>query len=550
MSVVNGQADVVVVGSGAAGLVAALAAARAGARVTLLEAQERWGGTTAISGGAVWVPANHLMAGEGVDDGFDDAYAYCRDHAPGRDPGLVAALLRAGPAMVRFVEEHTDIRFRIMDFPDTFAESPSGRARGRHLEVAPLDIGDIGPTADLVWTAPFPMVLTNDELYSGVVHGGTNIPVNVIGRRIAADEVTLGLGLVMGLLNGCERAGVEMVNRTRVTSVLRGRDGRAAGVLAERAGERVEYRARRAIVLAAGGYEHDHDRLPRFADTGPMTHPLSAPVGLGDGLRLAAEAGAEIAHSGECWCTAATPVAGRVWYDHAQTPRPFLVLAERFMPHVLWVDRHGRRFVNEAAHNGVLALAEVDPATHQPRHLPAWAICDAQYREAYVFAGLAPGGKIPEHVRMAESVEGLAELIEVEPAALKETIERFNGFARAGRDDDFGRGESAYDRYSGDARAPHPTLGTVERPPYFAVSIQRAPISTKGGPRIDERGRVLDWSGTAVPGLYAAGSNAASILGPGAVAHGMHLGTALTVGWLAGMDAAGGDPTAADGWLA
>ena len=542
MSIADSTADVIVVGSGGAGLTAALAAAHAGASVTVLEAHQRWGGTTGMSGGAIWVPANHLMAEEGIDDSLDDARAYCRHHAWGRDGDLVEAYLRAGPSMVRFIEKHTPVEWAVMDYPDSLPETPGFRERGRHLEVRPLDVGDIGDTDGTVWTAPFPMVLTNDELFGGCVHGGTTVPVSLIGRRIAADEVTLGLGLVLGLITGCRDAGIEMVNECRVVDLLRDADGRVTGVVAERRGERVTLTARHGVILAAGGFEHDSALAARLVGGGDLDAPLSAPVSRGDGMRLAARAGAELVHLGEAWCMPTTPVEGRIWDDPDETSRPLMLMAERFLPHTLWVDRHGRRFVNEASHNVALALTEVDPNTHEPRHAPAWVLCDAQYREAYVFAGVSPGGKLPRHVLVADTLDELAELIGVDAAELTRTVERFNGFVDEGRDADFGRGDSPYDRYNGDARAPHPTLGRVDRAPYFAVAIHRGAIGTKGGPRTDGRARVLDWDGEPIPGLFAAGGNAAAIFGPGAIANGMHLGTAMVMGWLAGTVAAGAEP--------
>lgn len=534
--------DVVVVGSGAAGLTAALAAAHAGASVTVLEAHERWGGTSGMSGGAIWVPANHLMRDAGIEDSIEAGRDYCAPHSWGRDPALVDAYLQAGTPMVRFLEKHTPLRFTVMDYPDSLPDTPGFRQRGRHLEPLPVDVSEIEDSDGTVWTAPFPMVLTNDELFGGCVHGGTNVPVSLIGRRIAADEVTLGLGLVLGLITGCRDAGVTMVNRCRVTGLLRDDAGRVTGVEAEHDGQRVTLRARGGVVLAAGGYEHDAGLVARTVSGGPLTAPLSAPVSHGDGLRLAASAGAEITHLGESWCMPATPVDGRIWDDPDATARPLMLMAERFLPHSLWVNRHGRRFVDEASHNCAAALTELEPVTHRPRHLPAWALCDAQYREAYVFAGVSPGGRLPGHVRVADSLPELAALIEVDPETLTETVARFNALVDAGADTDFGRGDSPYDRYNGDVRAPHPNLGRLDRPPFFAVQIHRSAIGTKGGARIDARARVLDWNGTAVPGLFAAGGSAAAIFGPGAIANGMHLGTAMTMAWLAGTVAAGAEP--------
>ncbi|MBB6347798.1 FAD-dependent oxidoreductase [Nonomuraea muscovyensis] len=531
---INNAYDIVVAGSGAAGLTAALAAAAGGASVVVLEAADRWGGTSGISGGAVWVPVNHRSAG----DSADDALAYCARHAPGRDPELVRAFVEAAPRMARFVEEHSPITFTAMRYPDTFAETPGGRAAGRHLEVAPLKVGALGPWNELVWPMPYPSVLTNDEVFGGGVHGGGALPYELLQRRMAADEVTMGLGLVVGLLHGCRAAGVELVRGARVRELVQSSDGTVTGVVAEVGGERREIAARRGVVLANGGFEADTG-LSRRQLGSPAPVPLAPPVNDGDALRMALAAGAEPAHLGESWCWPAVQVPGETWELAPGVPRPRMVVSERTMPHVLWVNQHGRRFVNEATHNCCLALAETDPSTHQPRNGPAWAVGDAQFRERYAVAGVAPGQPAPDWLITADSLAELAGLLGVDAKALEETAARFNAGAREGHDPDFGRGESVYDRYTGDPMAPHPTLGTVEVPPFFALPLHRGTIATKGGARTDGAARVLRWDDTPVPGCFAAGTAAAALFGPGAIANGMHLSFAMTWGWLAGTTAAG-----------
>jgi succinate dehydrogenase/fumarate reductase flavoprotein subunit len=469
--------------------------------------------------GAVWVPGNHLLGGP--DDG---AAAYCRRHAHGRDPSLVDAFLTAAPAMARFVEEHSPIAFTAMAYPDTFAETDGGRASGRHLEAAPLKVGELGPWHELVWPMPYPPVLTNDEVFGGGIHGGGSLPYPLLQARMEADEVTMGLALVVGLLHGCRAAGVDLVRGARLAKLVM-ESGAVTGAVVE--GRTI---TARAVVLANGGYESDPGLAARLLGT-PVPQPIAPPVNTGDALRLASSAGAELSYLGESWCWPAVLVPGE---DRAQ-----MVVAERSMPHVLWVNRDGVRFVNEASHNCALALAEIGPNTHQTRNSPAWAVGDDQFRQRYSVAGIPPGKPAPEWLVTAETLDELAVAIGVEPAVLNETVARFNTSVHSGHDADFGRGSTVYDRYTGDPTAPHPTLGTVERGPFFALPLHRGTIATKGGVRTDGSARALRWDGTPVPGLFAAGTAAAALFGPGAIANGMHLSFAMTWGWLAGTTATG-----------
>ncbi|PXX59218.1 succinate dehydrogenase/fumarate reductase flavoprotein subunit [Nocardia tenerifensis] len=530
------EADVVVIGSGAAGLAAALAAADGGAEVVVLEASARWGGSTAVSGGQVWAPANHRMHEAGYADTVEEALTYCRAAAPGRDDTLVETFVRTVPEVVRFLEARSPIRFiPVPAYPDTFAELPGGKT-ARHVEVAPQDLGDLGELAELVWPAPFfAPVLTNQEILERNLFAGGPTPMDLITQRMSAGAVALGAGLVVGLLHGCRKAGVRLFRDCRATELITDERGRIIGVRTESA--HGDVRAGRGVVLACGGFEHDPILRSQLL-SGPLTHPVTPPVQHGDGLRMAGRVGAAMAYLGEYWSWPACQMPGRAWPDAAGTPQPQLAVLERSLPHVLWVNGAGRRFVNESSHNCASAFAELDPNTHHPRNLPAWAIGDAQFRAKYSVAGIPAGTPAPEWLIQADSLAELAERIDVDPIALEHTVTRFNTMAEAGRDDDFQRGRTRYEHAFGDPAAAHPNLGPVCAPPFFAVPVYPGAVGTKGGPRTDRRARVLDWSGAPIAGLYAAGNAAAAVFGPGTFAGGLTIASALTWGWIAGRDLA------------
>ena len=532
----DSEVDVVVVGSGGAGLSAALAAAVAGAEVLVLEGSERWGGTTAISGAQVWVPANHRMAEAGVPDSFEEALDYCRRHSIGRDPGPIETFLRTAPRVARLLEQHSPLRFAAaLRIPDSLPVAEGGKV-GRHLEPEPIEVGDLGDLEDLVWPAAFPMVFTNDEVARLDLIGGGLQPEELYVQRTDAGLVCMGQALVIGLLRGCRDAGVRLVRGRRVVRLLRERS-QVTGVVATRGGGTLEIRARRGVVLAAGGFESDPEMVLRLQGE-PATRPVPPPINRGDALRLAGRVGAQITRTSEGWFLPVLDLPGETWPDGS--PRPRLVYAERGRPHVIWVDQHGHRFVNEASHNCALALAELDPSTMRLRHHPVWAIGDAQYRAASSLGNLEPGAPTPDWLLEAGTLADLAARCEIPAAALTETVERFNRLAAAGTDPDFGRGAGAYDRGLGDPAAPDPNLGQITQPPFFAVEIHRGTVGTRGGPLTDTHARVVDWDAAPIPGLYAAGNAAACVIGPGTVAPGLTLSLALTWGWIAGRHAATG----------
>lgn len=520
--------DVIVIGSGGAGLSAALTAACTGAQVLVLEASSRWGGSTAVSAGEVWAPVNHTMPEVGVIDSEEAALRYCLPDTHNGQQILVEKFVRTAAEMARFVEGNSPITWQTMSSPDSFAERPGGRKSARHLEVSPLDASEFEPLQDHFWLPSFPAVFTNDEVFELRLLFGGQAPDGFAERRLAQSHVCTGVGLVAGLLQGARDHGVEFERNVRVQQLLQSDDQRIRGVIAEHNGATKSYAARLGVVIATGGFEWN-DALRGKALSPPIRYPVSPPLHFGDGLRMAETVGAQLAHTQESWEWPVQVLPGQNWPGTDQ-PRHELVLAERCMPHVIWVDQAGQRFVNEASHNCALELS--------PSHVPVWAIADAQYRRHYPFAGSHPDDELPDHVVCEPELGALARSIGVDEGALRHTLRRYNAMVRNGRDEDFGRGESAYDRFYGDGSAAHPNLGSVEQPPFYAIRIYAGTVGTKGGACTDVNGRVLDLHGKPVAGLWAAGNAMASIIGPGTIAPGLTLGLALTWGYIAGKDAA------------
>jgi len=344
-----------------------------------------------------------------------------------------------------------------------------------------------------------------------------------------------GRALVAGLLAAVLDAGVDVRTGARVRSLRRDTEGRVVGVQSA-AGDRLDGR----VVLATGGFQHDPALAATFLPGAPIA-PMGTPGCAGDGLRMALAAGAVLGNMAEGWWMPALQVPGeRV----AGSAHYRAVHRERAQPGAVLVDRGGRRFADEAQNYGDVGRAMGRFATGDEPWpaAPSWLVVDAANRARYPLGPLGPGDPDPPWLACADDVDALARAIDVDPHALRATIERFNAAAERGEDPDFGRGTFAYDRWIGDPRAPHPTLAPLRRPPFRAVPVHLGCMGTKGGPRTDDRGRVLGVHGP-VPGLYAAGNAAASPFGTATAAGGATLGPALVFGTRAGEAAAHDDAT-------
>ncbi|MGH3412139.1 MAG: 3-oxosteroid 1-dehydrogenase [Marmoricola sp.] len=546
------SADVVVVGAGGAGMTAALTAARQGLGTVVVEKSRYFGGSTARSGGGVWIPGNYALRAAGqVDPGDAEAARSYLDAIVGDDDPKVRrdTYLARGPELMDFLREHTRVRFTwVPEYADYLPERPGGRARGRSVEPVPMDARFLGeelahlhpaytkaPANLIVTQADFRKISLGVRTLRGPLTM-LKVLVNrmlsmVLGRRMYA----MGNAIAIGLRHALAENGVRLHYETALTD-LDVTGGRVVGVTVERDGERHHIRADRGVILASGGFEHDQELREKYLPR-PTDHTWStgAAWNTGAGHLAGIAVGADTALMDDAWWGPTIPLPSGPWF----------CLAERNLPGSIIVNGAGERFMNEALPYVEATKAIYDGEATGVPHVPAWMVIDQRYRDRYLFAGLSPRQPFPgrwyKHgvIRKAASLAELATQIDVPAEALARTVERFNGFAGTGFDEDFHRGESAYDKYYSDPTVkPNPSLHRIDRAPYYAVKIVPGDLGTKGGLVTDERARVLGPDGEPLPGLYAAGNVSAAVMGHTYPGPGGTIGPALVFGYLAALDIA------------
>jgi 3-oxosteroid 1-dehydrogenase len=535
------EVDVVVAGSGAAGLSAALAAAAGGARVLVLEKAAVLGGTTAMSGAGTWIPANHHMLAAGLTDSPEEALTYIRAVAPEgwaeTEEPLWREFVHRAPEALGFLETHSPLRFELVDHPDPYVEAPGGKRHGRMLSPRLISRNILGPWRDRIRPFTRGHLFTYGEMVVGPV---LSRPIPTLARMAPAllyrwltRRVGMGGALVTGLVRGCMDHGVEILADTRVIRlVMDGGPAGAAGVAGVESscrGRPFAVRATRGVVLATGGFEWDPVMRARYfpGEVGLIGSPRT---NTGDGQRMAATAGAKLDRMDQAliYCCLPIPYEGQ---------RHAVPITDVYSPHGIVVDHTGRRFLNEGRPNLGVAIDERDPGSGLPAHLPAWRIFDSRYARRNPVVMLL-GRMDRGWLRRAESVAELARLIGLDPAVLSETVGRFNEFARRGTDEDFHRGETAWEKFNAPDPGPEAggngALGTISVPPFYAAPYERAILATKGGPRTNARGQVLREDGRVIPGLYCAGVAMANPIGSKAVGAGSTIGPCLTWGYICG----------------
>lgn len=550
----DAEVDLIVVGAGAAGMTAACVAAAEGLRVRLLEHADWVGGTTAISGGMVWLPANTRMAAVGLSDDLDAARTYLTHTVPvGLDPRLMETFLTRANEALDYLERHTALRLQpVPRYPDYHPELPGATAGGRVLEPVPFDAGTLGPAFARL-RPPLPEFM----LFGGMMVGRSDIPhlrraarsprsawhvARLLWRhareRLRAPRGTtlvLGNALAGRLYRSALDLGVQVRTGVSVSRLLQ-EGGRVVGVEARVAGGTLTLRAQRGVVLACGGISHD--LALRAAHVPALAGTLSATMGSEhacSGARLAMAVGGRLGdspHQQGFWVPASVHTrrdGSRGVYPHTVT--------DRGKPGLIAVDRHGRRFVNEALSYHEFVRAQLRAGADA---VPAWLVCDQRFLWRYGLGSIKPFTPVLDHalasgyLRRAATPEALAEALGLPVSTFVATLARTNTDARQGLDTTFQRGSTIYQRHLGDAdHGPNPCVAPIEVPPYFAVAVWPADLGMAAGLVTDPSGRVLGAEGQPVPGLHACGNDMQSVMNGAYPGPGITLGPALVFGYLA-----------------
>ena len=530
------EADVVVLGSGGAAMTAAISAYDFGAKdVVILEKTGMVGGTTAMSGGMLWVPNNHHQHEAGFEDSDEEIVSYLDALAPGAlDPETLWAFMQSGPEMLRYLADKTPVRLRAFsDFPDYQPYSPGAKPDGgRSLDNEAFSFATLGKWAGRVNPSKmaYPLRGSLMEAISGSLDEAT------LAEREAGDYRGLGQALAGSLFKAVLDRNIPVEFEKRARKLVRDGD-RIIGVIAEDAsGKDFRVRARRGVVIATGGFEWNEMLVKTFL-RGPLTGPVSVPENEGDGLLMAIEAGAQLGNMQNAFWQQSV-----LEMKPARGAKPNYMLGsdERARPGAILVNRAGKRFVNEAANYHAMgkALHAFDAGTHSYANLPYWLIIDQRYKNKYPAFSSLPGSPAPSYMMQADTLEELAQKAGIDPAGLKATVERFNGMVRNGHDDDFNRGDNTYDNYymwgDTDFEPPYRTLGLIDQGPYYAVKMEAGALGTSGGPKTNADAQVVDWEGNPIQGLYAAGNVMSAVLGDVYGGAGGTLGPGLTFGYIAG----------------
>jgi succinate dehydrogenase/fumarate reductase flavoprotein subunit len=539
--------DVVVVGSGAGGLTAAIAARDAGSEVIVLDSMDKVGGSTAKSGGCFWIPNNHFMKACGVNDSYEAALTYMHEVIPER--GLASSkekretYLKNGPEMLKWLEGLGFKGVYAHGYPDYYPEHPGGCAAGRCVEsdlFAPRLLGK--QWKNKVETMPVPMRAVEARklpLFLRTWSGFSTIMDIILRRTIlwrlmGKQRVSMGGALICQLLKIALDRSVSIWIKTPFVSLITEGDA-VVGVTARKDGKEIRIQARRSVILAAGGFEHNDAMRQQY-----QQHPIStewtvgAPGNMGDGIRAGIAAGAAVDMMDEAW-----------WMPTLMLKRgPWTILFERSMPYSMIVDKSGQRFMNESGSYVDCGHLQYQRNKVVPA-IPAYLIIDSRHRNNYIIGmdmmpRITPKSAYKNGIiTRANSITELARKMDIDEAGLVATAKRFSQFAKNGKDEDFHRGDSAYDRFYSDPRVkPNPSLGPIEKPPFYALKVWPGDLGTMGGLQIDEHARVLRKDGSVIRGLYAAGNNTASVMGRTYPGPGSTIGPAMVFGMIGGRHAA------------
>ena len=547
------EVDVLVVGSGAGALTAALTAAELGLRPMVAEKGHLWGGTSATSGGTLWIPCSRHMREAGIEDTPEEAFAYVKalvgDETP--DTKIKAYIDNAGN-MLDFLEQHGGPKFSCVSYADYHMEL-SGAKQNRSHETVPITAGQLGSDYGTLqpmhqagqafgrvnWTISEarPIITRGSGWWWTTLKVMARYWLDLPQRyRTPRDRrLTGGNALLAHLRKGLNARGVP-VKLGAACEELIVEQGRVVGAIVDMNGERQSIRARRGVILGAGGFERNTQmRNAHFQSASSADWSGSQSNNTGDAIRAATRAGAALDLMDSAWWAPAFRLSDE------ERARPMFV--ERALPGCMIVNQLGKRYMNESASYHVAGGEMMRLNSPDCPTTPSWFIFDAEYRGKYAVGPMLPGppalddavkASFKEVLRKADTVAELAAGIEVPPEALTATFARFNEHADKGEDPDFDRGVNGYDRYYSDPRnQPNPCLKALRKAPFYALKIFPGDIGTKGGVVTDEHGRALNENGQPIAGLYAIGNTSASVMGRSYPGAGSTLGPAMTFGYLA-----------------
>lgn len=546
--------DWVVVGSGGGSMCAGLVMRTQGKNVVILEKTALVGGTTARSGGVMWIPNNRFMARDGVEDSFEKAALYLdtlagdHDDTPGSSRVRRHTYLREAPQMLEFLIEQ-GVRFdRAKNWPDYYGEIPGAVDSSRSVVPALFDLNQLGAWKKKLRPGflMMPAALEEALLVPRVryLNKGRLVILKVALRVIAGlirrkRLVSAGTALQGWMLQTALRAGIDIRTETPVRELIVA-GNTVKGVQTIKNGKPWRIGARLGVLVNAGGFAHNQRMRDRY-QPGTSTAWTSAAEGdTGEMIEEMMRHGAAIAQMEEMVGHQTTLLPGKE-HDPIKPSAQQLTAA----PHAILVDQSGVRYMNEGGSYMAYCKAMLERNKVIPA-VPSWAIFDSQYIDRYMLAGAMPSKKKLQrwhaagYLKRAESIELLAREIGVDAKTLGSTISRFNGFVAKNRDEDFQRGERAYDLWLGDpTHHPSQTLGTIERGPFYAVPVYPGDVGTYGGVVTDEFARVLRDDGSVIEGLYATGVSTASVMGRAYPGAGSSVGPSFTWGFVAAKHAVG-----------
>lgn len=549
--------DVLIVGSGGGGMTAALRAASCGLDALVIEKSSHFGGSTALSGGGIWVPGAPAQRRAGYSPAPEAVVGYLRQITDGLvSDARIRQYVDSAPRMLEFLENLSPWLEFVWKpgYADYYPELPGGSELGSTINVPPIDLRELGEDEPKLLQplalAPKGIWLGPKELRSFYLirqsWAGKAVLVKLISRMVRARVfgeriAAIGQSLAARLRLAMKERGIPLWLDTPLGELLTDADGSVIGALVHRDGTRQRIGARGGVILASGGFDHDMAWRKEHQPVVDQDWSFGNPAAMGDGIRAGQQVGAAADLLDEAW-----------WFPAIQWPdgRMQFMLNERMMPSQFIVNGDGKRFINEAAPYMDFGHAMIEGHKSGVTHIPCWLITDHRSFNRYVVGGHLPipkipgapvptGRKVPKAwldsgvVKAASTWEELAAKIDVPAAQLRTTATRFNELARAGHDDDFNRGDSVYDNYYGDPTLPNPNLYPLCGPPYYAFRIVPGDLGTSGGLRTDEFARVLRTDDTVVPGLYAVGNTSAPVMGRSYAGAGATIGPAMTFGFVA-----------------